>query len=142
MIVLSRMRDETLIIANTIQVSVVDIRGGKVRLGSNAPSHIDIYRKEVYDQIRREVISTKRIPPQRRANAGGLLVLSRLRDESIVYVDRSNYLNPIAEVVVADIRGDKVRLGTNAERAVEVHRLEIWEAIHRSKYQTAVHAHA
>ena len=54
MLVLSRQRDETIMIGDDIEVTVVDIRGDKVRLGINAPKEISVHRKEVYDAIRRE----------------------------------------------------------------------------------------
>jgi carbon storage regulator len=53
-LVLSRQRDETILIGDDIELTVVDIRGDKVRLGINAPTHIAVHRKEVYDAIRRE----------------------------------------------------------------------------------------
>ena len=54
MLVLSRMRDETILIGDDIKVEVVDIRGDKVRLGITAPTSVSIHRKEVYDRIRKE----------------------------------------------------------------------------------------
>lgn len=54
MLVLSRHRDETIIIGDDIELTVVDIRGDKVRLGIKAPTHIAVHRKEVYDAIRSE----------------------------------------------------------------------------------------
>ena len=54
MLVLSRQRDETIMIGDEIEITVVDIRGDKVRLGINAPKHILVHRKEVYDLIRKE----------------------------------------------------------------------------------------
>ena len=54
MLVLSRQRDETIMIGDDIELTVVDIRGDKVRLGINAPSHIVVHRKEIYDAIKRE----------------------------------------------------------------------------------------
>ena len=54
MLVLSRQRDETIIIGDDIELTVVDIRGDKVRLGIKAPSHISVHRKEVYEAIKRE----------------------------------------------------------------------------------------
>ena len=54
MLVLSRQRDETIMIGDEVQVTVVDIRGDKVRLGINAPPHIPVHRKEVYEAIKRE----------------------------------------------------------------------------------------
>jgi carbon storage regulator len=54
MLVLSRQRDETIIIGDDIEITVVDIRGEKVRLGINAPPHVPVHRKEVYEAIKRE----------------------------------------------------------------------------------------
>jgi len=54
MLVLSRQRDQVIMIGDTIEVVVVDIRGDKVRLGITAPREISVHRKEVYDQIKRE----------------------------------------------------------------------------------------
>jgi carbon storage regulator len=54
MLVLSRQRDETILIGDDIELTVVDIRGEKVRLGIKAPAHIAVHRKEIYDAIRKE----------------------------------------------------------------------------------------
>ena len=51
MLVLSRQRDETIVIGDDIEVTIVDIRGDKVRLGINAPKSIPVHRKEVYDEV-------------------------------------------------------------------------------------------
>lgn len=54
MLVLSRHRDESIIIGDDIVVTVVDIRGDKVRLGIQAPTHIPVHRQEIYEAIQRE----------------------------------------------------------------------------------------
>jgi len=54
MLVLSRQRDETIVIGDDIEITIVDIRGEKVRLGINAPPHIPVHRKEIYEAIKRE----------------------------------------------------------------------------------------
>ena len=54
MLVLSRQRDETIMIGDDVEITVVDIRGDKVRLGINAPRTIQVHRKEVYEAIKRE----------------------------------------------------------------------------------------
>ena len=51
MLVLSRQKDQTIMIGDNIEITVVDIRGDKVRLGISAPSQIPVHRKEVYDAI-------------------------------------------------------------------------------------------
>ncbi len=54
MLVLSRHRDESIIIGDNIVVTVVDVRGDKVRLGIDAPKEIPVHRQEVYEAIQRE----------------------------------------------------------------------------------------
>lgn len=54
MLVLSRQRDETIMIGDDVEITVVDIRGDKVRLGITAPREIKVHRKEVYDAIKLE----------------------------------------------------------------------------------------
>lgn len=54
MLVLSRQRDETIIIGDDIELTVVDIRGDKVRIGIKAPASVTVHRKEVHDAIKRE----------------------------------------------------------------------------------------
>ncbi len=54
MLVLSRQRDETITIGDDIEITVVDIRGDKVRLGITAPRQIEVHRKEVYEAIQRK----------------------------------------------------------------------------------------
>ena len=61
MLVLSRLRDETIMIGDEIEITVVDIRGDKVRLGINAPRSIHVHRKEVYEAIRRENTEAARV---------------------------------------------------------------------------------
>lgn len=51
MLALSRKRDESLVIDNNIEVTILDIRGDQVKVGISAPKEIPIYRKEVYLQI-------------------------------------------------------------------------------------------
>src|SRR5881398_2501789 len=61
MLVLSRQRDETIMIGDDIEITIVDIRGDKVRLGITAPATIPVHRKEVYDAIQRENRAAARV---------------------------------------------------------------------------------
>ena len=70
MLVLSRQRDETIMIGDDIEVTVVDIRGDKVRLGINAPREISVHRKEVYDAIRRENRAAAQVKPEDVSGVG------------------------------------------------------------------------
>jgi carbon storage regulator len=63
MLVLSRQRDESIIIGDDIVITVVDIRGDKVRLGIDAPTVISVHRQEVYEAIQREARSRQPASP-------------------------------------------------------------------------------
>ena len=63
MLVLSRQRDESIMIGDNIVVTIVDIRGDKVRLGINAPTEIPVHRQEIYEAIQRENLRASRIDP-------------------------------------------------------------------------------
>lgn len=54
MLVLSRKLDQEIMIGDDVVIKVVDIQGDKVRLGFEAPRHIQIHRKEVFDAIKKE----------------------------------------------------------------------------------------
>ncbi len=54
MLVLSRYRDEKIIIGDDIIVTVVEIRGDRVRLGIEAPANIDVHRQEIYERIQKD----------------------------------------------------------------------------------------
>ncbi len=61
MLVLSRHRDEEIVITVgdvEIVITVVDIRGDKVRLGIKAPPEVPVHRREIYEAIRRERLAT------------------------------------------------------------------------------------
>jgi carbon storage regulator len=64
MLVLSRQRDESIIIGDNIVITIVDIRGDKVRLGINAPTEIPVHRQEVYEAIQRENLKAARLQPK------------------------------------------------------------------------------
>ena len=54
MLVLSRQKDESIMIGDDVEITIVDVRGDKVRLGINAPRSIAVHRKEIYIAIQKE----------------------------------------------------------------------------------------
>ncbi len=70
MLVLSRHRDESIMIGDDIVVTIVDIRGDKVRLGIDAPQDIPVHRQEVYEAIRRENRKAGQIQPSETRDIG------------------------------------------------------------------------
>ena len=70
MLVLSRQRGEKIMIGDDIEVSVIDIRGDKVRLGINAPHQTKIHREEIYAAIQRENREAAKLKPEDLAGIG------------------------------------------------------------------------
>ena len=61
MLVLSRRPDESIMVGDLIEVSVLSIKGGKVKLGITAPEAVPVFRKEVYLRIAEEGRSAETI---------------------------------------------------------------------------------
>jgi carbon storage regulator len=53
MLVLSRKKNESIVIDGAVKITIVEVRGDKVRLGIEAPREVPIHRSEVYEAIRR-----------------------------------------------------------------------------------------
>lgn len=121
MLVLSRQRDQSIMIGDGIEITVVDIRAEKVRLGIKAPLEIPVHRKEIYDAQK----DSKDGAVTSLAKGKGTLVLSRAVDQVIMIGDD-------IEIMVVDIRGEKVRLGTTAPSSVAIHRREVFDSIKKS----------
>jgi carbon storage regulator len=71
MLVLSRERDESIMIGDNIEIIIVDVRGGKVRLGITAPKNIPVHRREVYDAIKNEKPQRKKKKEPKENNGSG-----------------------------------------------------------------------
>lgn len=56
MLVLSRGKDESIMIGEDVEVVIVDVRGNKVRLGINAPKIIPVHRKEIFEAIHKKTV--------------------------------------------------------------------------------------
>lgn len=54
MLVLSRKKSETIVINDTIRITIVEIRGDKVRVGIDAPKDVQVHREEIYEAIQKE----------------------------------------------------------------------------------------
>ena len=71
MLVLSRQRDESIIIGDNIVVTIVDVRGDKVRLGIEAPREVSVHRREIYEAIQRENRQASKIEVDDARRIGG-----------------------------------------------------------------------
>ncbi|MGV3136470.1 carbon storage regulator CsrA [Brevibacillus agri] len=54
MLVLARKKNESIMIGDSIEIKVISVDGDQVRIGIDAPRHMDVYRKEIYDAIQEE----------------------------------------------------------------------------------------
>lgn len=70
MLVLSRHRDESIMIGDDVMITIVDIRGDKVRLGIDAPQEVPVHRLEVYQAIKRENQKSSRLEPGETRDLG------------------------------------------------------------------------
>ena len=64
MLVLSRKKNESIVIDDNITVVVVEIRGDKVRLGIEAPKEVPVHRREVYDAIKKSESESQNNTPE------------------------------------------------------------------------------
>jgi len=71
MLVLCRECEQTIMIGDDIEITIVSVCGGKVRLGINAPRHVSVHRKEVWEAIQRERRGAGRIRPEDLGPARG-----------------------------------------------------------------------
>jgi carbon storage regulator len=81
LLVLTRKNNESIIIGDNIEISIVDISPNSVRLGIKAPADISIHRKEIYDLIQNENII---------ASQSEVIDLSKLGGELIKLQERHN----------------------------------------------------
>lgn len=68
MLVLSRKKNESIIINDHITVTVVEIRGDKVRLGIEAPKDVTVHRREVYEAIQNQARARENSTPARASD--------------------------------------------------------------------------
>jgi len=80
MLVLTRKKDESIIINDNIEITIVESSGGQVRIGIDAPKEIEIHRKEVYQEIEN---SNKEAAKQKIGSLGELLKAVRNQDTGV-----------------------------------------------------------
>lgn len=57
MLVLTRRPGESIVVGENIVITVIEIKGGQVRIGIDAPREVDVYREEIYEQVKQENLS-------------------------------------------------------------------------------------
>lgn len=69
MLALARKINQSIMIGNDVEVTLLEIKGDQIKIGINAPKDVPIYRKEIFDQIQQE-----------NRNAGQEVDVSKIRD--------------------------------------------------------------
>ncbi len=64
MLILSRKKDESIIIGDNIEIKIIEIQGDQVRLGIDAPRNITVHRKEIYYEIKEENMKAAGVDPE------------------------------------------------------------------------------
>lgn len=73
MLILARRINESIMIGDQVEISVVDIKGDQVKLGINAPRTVKVYRREVYRAIQEENVAAAKAAPDSIPALDGLL---------------------------------------------------------------------
>jgi carbon storage regulator len=73
MLILTRKLGEQITIGDDIVIRVVDIKGGQVKLGIDAPRHIEVHREEIYERIKKENLLAAQITSSDLLDAADLL---------------------------------------------------------------------
>ena len=84
MLILSRRQGQSIIVSDTVEISITEIKGDQVRLGIAAPQSVKIFRKEIYEQIQEAMLcaaqSTRNIQNGSQAGHSGDTRLAGLQD--------------------------------------------------------------
>jgi carbon storage regulator len=117
MLVISRRKDDSLMIGDSIEVSIVEIRGDKVRIGVTCPKEMSVHRREVYEAICRDSSSWQSLAGSTSPSATTAVVAAQPATDSLVTA------GPATLVLSGDhvARLDKLRAagGISRETAVE-----------------------
>lgn len=72
MLILARKINESIMVGDLVEISIVDIKGDQVKLGINAPRNVKVYRREVYQLIQQENLEAARATPDLLPDLGAL----------------------------------------------------------------------
>ena len=72
MLILARKEDQSIMIGNDIEITIVSIKGDHIKIGINAPSTVKVYRKEIFEDIQKANEEAVNIKPDLMKNIGEL----------------------------------------------------------------------
>jgi carbon storage regulator len=141
MLVLSRKKNESLVLNNTITLTVVEIRGDKVRLGITCPREVSVHRQEVFDAIYGARPSA---PPCRSPEENAFLqgIQEKPEDEGLrlIFADwLEERGDPLAELIRTQCRLAKLPPGDQGRKNLEMRQGLLW-AEHGAAWRAALPA--
>jgi carbon storage regulator len=77
MLILTRKLGENIRIGDEVKITILDIKGGQVKLGIEAPPHIPVHREEIYERIREENRRANEVSPRLLREVAGALRTSK-----------------------------------------------------------------
>jgi len=72
MLILARKENQSIMIGNDIEITIVNIKGDHVKVGINAPDTVKVFRKEIYEEIQKSNIEAANTKPEFMKNIGTL----------------------------------------------------------------------
>lgn len=82
MLILTRKLGENIRIGEEIKITVLDVKGGQVKLGIEAPPHVAVHREEIYEKIREENRRASEMSPNNLREVAGMLRAPRRRKKN------------------------------------------------------------
>ena len=73
MLILDRKENQSIMIGENIEITIVSIRGDHAKIGIKAPRNIKVFRKEIYEEIQKSNIEASKINPESIKNIGNLI---------------------------------------------------------------------
>ena len=103
MLVLSRKKNESIVINDNITIVVVEIRGDKVRLGVEAPKEVPVHRREVYDAIQHVLTTAKESGIRAGLHCMAPDYIKKMYDCGFDFASLSNDVRLLTQVVTSQI---------------------------------------
>lgn len=127
MLVISRRKNESLVISDDVIITVVEIRGDKVRLGITAPAEYSVCRKEVHDALSRSLPPPRPLSVEEQAWLGAI---ADNPDDAQLRLVFAEWLeergDPLGEYIRVQIELSRLPEGDRQRTALEQRRRDLW----------------
>ena len=72
MLILARKENQSIMIGDNIEITIVNIKGDHIKIGINAPDNVKVYRKEIFEEIQKANLEAVKVNPDAMKNLGDL----------------------------------------------------------------------